>query len=204
MLVTLLFVGIAYALGSINSAIIVCQAMKLPDPRTDGSKNPGATNVLRLSGKMPAIIVLAADLAKGLIAVWLAKLFGIDGFGAGLVALAAVAGHVFPVFYEFQGGKGVATTIGALYGLSFLMGLLCTGIWIGVARFYGYSSLASLCTIGAAVLLTLLTGHFSMVLPMLALAGLVAYKHLDNIQRLQAGTESKINWGSSDISDKLP
>lgn len=204
MLVALIFIAIAYALGSVNSAIIVSQVMKLPDPRTDGSKNPGATNVLRLSGKQPAIIVLVADMAKGLIAVWFARLVGVDGFGLGLVAFAAVAGHVFPAFYEFQGGKGVATTLGALLGINFVVGVVAAAVWVGVAKFYNYSSLASLCAVGTGAILIVLFDSFSMFLPLLLLAGLVAYKHMDNIQRLQAGTEDKIKWSTEELKDQLP
>jgi len=204
MLMTLIFMGLAYALGSVNSAIIVSQAMKLPDPRTDGSKNPGATNVLRLSGKQAALIVLAADIGKGLIAVWIARLCGVDGFAAGLVGIAVVAGHIYPVFYDFEGGKGVATSLGVFIGLFWFMGLVAAIVWFGVARYYHYSSLASLSAVSSAPIIALLTGQFSLIVPLLLLGALVFYKHMENIQRLQAGTESKINWSSSEIADKLP
>lgn len=192
MFAAIFFIAVAYLLGSVNSAIIVSQVMKLPDPRSDGSKNPGATNVLRLSGKQAAMIVLAVDILKGLLAVWIARMFGVAGFAAGLVAIAAVVGHIFPVFYDFKGGKGVATSIGASFGLFWVIGLIAALIWGGVAKFYRISSLASLCAVASTPIIALLTGQFGLIIPLLIMAGIVAFKHQENIKRLQAGTEPTI------------
>jgi len=112
MFTTIVFMIIAYLLGSVNSAVLICQWKKLPDPRTQGSKNPGATNVLRYADKQTAGLVLAADLLKGMIAVLFARLFGFNDFGLGMIALAVTIGHIYPVFFGFKGGKGVATAIG--------------------------------------------------------------------------------------------
>lgn len=191
MFMTLIMIAVAYALGSICSAILICQAAKLPDPRAEGSKNPGATNVLRIAGKKYAAMVLVADMLKGLIAVLLARLVGVDGFALSLVALAAVLGHIFPLFFDFKGGKGVATALGALLGLSFLIALVVILIWLAMAKVFRYSSLAALTAIGASPVIALLLQP-SYSLALFALAALLAWTHRENIERLRAGTESKI------------
>lgn len=191
MIITLIMLLIAYALGSICSAILICQALGLPDPRSEGSKNPGATNVLRLGGKKAAAMVLVADMLKGLVAVLLARLVGLEGFALSLVALAAVIGHIFPVFFEFEGGKGVATALGALLGLSLVLAIAVILIWLAMAKIYRYSSLAALTAITASPVLALLIQP-SYFFTLLALAGLLAWTHRSNIERLRAGTESKI------------
>lgn len=188
----IILLAIGYALGSVNSAIIVSKLMGLEDPRTGGSKNPGATNVLRTGGKQAAAIVLAADFFKGVIAVWLAKSMGMNGFAMGLVGLAATAGHIFPAFFEFKGGKGAATCLGAIFGISTLVGLLCAIAWVAIAYVKKYASLASLvaCSAGAVLILFTVPSAF---LPVAAMAGLVVWRHLDNIQRLKDGTETKLD-----------
>lgn len=118
------FIILAYLLGSISSAIIICKVMGYPDPRTEGSKNPGATNVLRVANKTAAIMTLLGDALKGFIPVFIAKLMGLEGISLGFIALAAFIGHLFPIFFGFKGGKGVATYLGCLLGLSWLLGLL--------------------------------------------------------------------------------
>ncbi|HMQ13394.1 MAG TPA: glycerol-3-phosphate 1-O-acyltransferase PlsY, partial [Candidatus Competibacter phosphatis] len=123
MLTNLLFVVLGYLAGSISTAILVCRAMRLPDPRSEGSRNPGATNVLRFGGKKAAAITLAGDFAKGLLPVLLARLAGVEDTGLALTALAAFLGHLYPVFFGFEGGKGVATAFGAILGLSSLVAL---------------------------------------------------------------------------------
>lgn len=194
MLIVPFFLILAYLLGSISTAILICRLLGLPDPRETGSKNPGATNVLRLGGKKVAAFVLIGDLLKGLIAVGLANFFSIHGYVLGLVALSAVIGHVFPLFYQFKGGKGVATAIGGLIGISLLLGALCILTWLAVAKLYHYSSAAALASITAAPFFTLfiIPGCF---LPLAAMAGLLWWTHRENLQRLQAGTESKIRKG---------
>jgi acyl phosphate:glycerol-3-phosphate acyltransferase len=191
----IILAAVAYLLGSVNTAIIVCQALKLPDPRTEGSKNPGATNVLRIAGRNPALLVLAADVLKGFLPVLIAAIFGIKGMGLGLVALAATLGHIFPALYGFQGGKGVATALGGILGMSFPIGVVCGVTW-GVTVFLTrYASLSSLIAVGIAPLLLLLInpGFF---IPALAIALVVGWRHAENIERLRAGTENKMEFGN--------
>ncbi len=190
-----IFLIIGYLVGSINSAIIVSKLMKLPDPRQQGSKNPGATNVLRLShSKLPAILVLVGDGLKGFLPVVVARLIGLDGLAAVLIGLAAVIGHMYPVFFKFQGGKGVATSLGVILGLSLLLGILCLIIWAAVAAIWRYSSLASLVAVAAAPVLNLFIGSQTYFLGLSILAIVVIVKHWPNIERLLDGNESKINF----------
>lgn len=190
-----ILLAISYAVGSICSAIIVCNVCKLPDPRSKGSKNPGATNVLRLSGKKYAAIVLVADALKGFIPVFLAKVFGFSPTAIGYIGFAAVLGHIYPMFFDFKGGKGVATTLGVLFGINFLLGLVSTILWILIAVLSRYSSLASIITLLAAPLLSLFhLANLFAFLPLLIMCLYVVYKHRENFERLQNGTESKINF----------
>ncbi|KTD53434.1 transmembrane protein [Legionella santicrucis] len=193
MILPIFLVVLGYLMGSICSAVIICKACSLPDPRTEGSKNPGATNVLRLAGKQYAALVMAADLLKGTIPVLIAKMLDADPVTVSFTALAAVVGHMYPVFFEFKGGKGVATAIGALLGLHFLVGVFVAATWLLVAKFSRYSSLASITSIGLAPFYSLLLiQHLNVFLPIFAIALLILYKHKDNITRLIDGTESKI------------
>nr|WP_181951507.1 glycerol-3-phosphate 1-O-acyltransferase PlsY [Legionella sainthelensi] len=193
MMLPIFLVVLGYLMGSICSAVIICKACSLPDPRTEGSKNPGATNVLRLAGKQYAALVMAADLLKGTIPVLIAKMLDADPGTVSFTALAAVVGHMYPVFFGFKGGKGVATAIGALLGLYFLVGILVAATWLFVAKFSRYSSLASITSIVLAPLYSLLLiQQLSVFLPIFAIALLILYKHKDNINRLIDGTESKI------------
>lgn len=192
MIGTLFFTAIGYLLGSVSSAVIVCQVLKLPDPRQEGSKNPGASNVLRLGGKKAASMTLAGDALKGALPVLLASLFGVSDFGQGLVALAALIGHIFPVFFGFKGGKGVATGFGGIFGISIMTGLVLAGTWFGVAKFTKYASLASLVGAALAPLFMIVTGNFAAFLPVGAMTALIAWRHMENIERLRAGNENKI------------
>lgn len=185
---------IAYLLGSLNMAIIIAKVMNLPDPRSEGSGNPGATNMLRNAGKKEAAMVLVGDCVKGLIAVLIARIFGVQGFMLGIVALAAVVGHVFPLYFRFKGGKGVATTMGAFLALSLWLGVISIAVWVIVAFIWKYASLASLSAVGAGLIVSLFIGHFAFFLPVLLIAALVAWKHLDNINRLKDGTETKMEF----------
>lgn len=194
MIATIIFSVMAYFLGSLSSAVIVSRIFNLPDPREGGSNNPGATNVLRIGGKVPALITLVGDFLKGWLPVTMAIMAGISGFAAGIVALAAVAGHIFPVFFNFRGGKGVATSMGVWFSLSPVVGLLIGLCWLGVAYFFRYSSLAALISALFAPIAILLFGSGGCFLPMLAMATMLIWRHLDNIQRLRAGTENKINF----------
>jgi glycerol-3-phosphate acyltransferase PlsY len=139
-LTILIAVIISYLFGSLSSAIIVCKLMGLTDPRTTGSNNPGATNVLRIGGKVPAVITLLGDVLKGVIPVLAAKWYGLPPLGLALVTLAAFLGHLFPVFFRFQGGKGVATLIGCLLALSWPVGLCWMATWLVMALLFRSSS----------------------------------------------------------------
>lgn len=195
MLKLILCLIIAYLFGSISSAVIVSRLLGLPDPRTQGSGNPGATNVLRLAGRYPALLVFIGDMLKGLLPVLLARLFGLHGGMLAIVPLAALLGHIYPVFFQFKGGKGVATAFGALIGLSLPVGL-CVGItWLLVAFFSRYSSLAALIAAVLMPIYMLLFADFSYFIPSALMSILLVWRHQENIRRLKAGTESKINWG---------
>lgn len=195
-------VVLGYLMGSICSAVIVCKACSLPDPRTEGSKNPGATNVLRLAGKQYAALVMAADLLKGTIPVLIAIALGANPTTVSFTALAAVIGHMYPAFFEFKGGKGVATAIGALLGLQFLVGTLVVATWLLVAKFSRYSSLASITSIGLAPLYSLLLiPHLNTFLPIFIMALLILYKHKENISRLADGKEPHIKLKQNIIED---
>lgn len=180
----------AYLIGSISTAVLVSKLMKLSDPRTQGSKNPGATNVLRLSGKKAAFFTLLGDMLKGLIPVLIAKVLGVSGFSLALVGLAAFLGHLFPVFFGFVGGKGVATALGVLLSLSPVIGLGAIVGWLITFGIFRYSSLASLLAMLVALVLTLLI-QVNYFLPVAIMTALVVWRHWGNIERLKAGTEGK-------------
>ncbi|HET8748695.1 MAG TPA: glycerol-3-phosphate 1-O-acyltransferase PlsY [Ramlibacter sp.] len=192
----------AYLLGSLSFAVIVSRAMGLSDPRTFGSRNPGATNVLRSGSKAAAIVTLLFDALKGFVPVLLVKLYG-RNYGLGdatlaLVGLAAFLGHLYPVFFRFQGGKGVATFLGVVFGVHWLLGLATCLTWLIIAFFFRYSSLASLVAAVFAPTFYLLVagnawyaeGPVAMALFVMAL--LLAWRHRANIQRLLQGKESKL------------
>lgn len=198
MLATLVFtinVIVAYFIGSLSSAIIVSRLCDLPDPRAQGSKNPGATNVLRLAGKKYAAIVLAGDMLKGLLPMLLAHLLGAGPATLGFTCLAAVLGHMYPVFFDFKGGKGVATAMGAFLGFHFIMGVVIIATWLFIANFSRYSSLASIIAITFAPFYSLfVVGNLSAFLPLICITIFVLYQHRENISRLINGTESKIDF----------
>lgn len=194
MLLFIFLVTVGYLMGSICSAVLVCRLASLPDPREHGSKNPGATNVLRLAGKQYAALVMLMDVLKGTIPVILAKLLGASPAVVGFTALAAVVGHMYPVFFEFKGGKGVATALGALFGFQFLVGVMAASTWLLVANFFRYSSLASITAISLAPFYALaFTGRLDVFTPLFFIALLVLFKHSKNITRLMEGTEPKIH-----------
>lgn len=184
---------LAYLLGSINSAILVCKLLGLPDPRQQGSGNPGVTNVLRYGSKVAAAWVLIGDVLKGVIPVIIASWFNIHGFLLGLIGLAAIVGHMYPLFFRLQGGKGVATTFGVVFALSFTLGLIALGIFVAIVILTRYVSLGSLCSISSLPILTLLF-EASYCIPFIAIALLVIYRHSDNIRRLWNGSESKLKF----------
>ncbi|MBL7480272.1 glycerol-3-phosphate 1-O-acyltransferase PlsY [Legionella bononiensis] len=198
----LFLVILAYLMGSFCSAIIVCRLFGLPDPREEGSKNPGATNVLRIAGKKYAAFVMIGDVLKGTIPVLIAKALGATPAVIAFTALAAVIGHMFPVFFKFKGGKGVATAIGALLGFHFIIGVMVATTWLLVANFSRYSSLASIVAISLSPFYSLLVvGRLDIFPPLFFIALLVLYKHKNNINRLIDGVEPKIKFKPDVIHD---
>ena len=194
MMSALIALIIAYLLGSVSSAIIISKIAKIPDPRTAGSGNAGATNILRLSGKKEAALVLACDLLKGLIAVWIGHLFGIQGFMLGMVGLVAIVGHIYPLYFKFKGGKGVATAVGATLGLSLISGFLMAITWTVVALTTRYSSLASIIAVILAPVFLAIFSHGAYFIPSALIAALIVWKHKENITRLKSNTENKIEF----------
>ncbi len=191
MLLTLVI--FAYLIGSISAAIIVCKILNLPDPRTQGSNNPGATNVLRIGGKKAAAIVLIGDGLKGVIPVLIAQYLNIGLLELAFVAMAAFLGHVYPIFFGFKGGKGVATFIGTLLALNYLVGLSFAITWLFVAKVLKISSLSAL----IATLLTpfyfyWLTGNFEATYVIGIICIWIFFTHRSNIQRILSGEESVI------------
>lgn len=183
----------AYLLGSVPFAVVVSKAFRLDDPRSYGSGNPGATNVLRSGNKLAALLTLLGDSLKGAAAILLARAAGLDEATTGLVALAVFAGHLFPLFLGFKGGKGVATAAGVLLALAPWLGLAVLGTWLAVAAVFRYSSLAA---VSAAALAPLYVGLVEGINGLFMVSGILALaliaKHGQNIQRLLAGQESKI------------
>ena len=192
----------AYLLGSLSFAVIVSHVFGLNDPRTYGSKNPGATNVLRSGSKVAAVVTLLLDVAKGWLPVvlvrWYGKPYGLEDGTVALVGLAAFAGHLFPVFFRFVGGKGVATALGVLLGVSWILGLAVGATWLLVAYFFRYSSLSSLAAAGLAPVYYLLGDgevwylNKWILLSIAVMAALLFWRHAENINRLVMGKESKL------------
>ncbi len=190
--VPLLMILVGYLFGSLNSAIIVCKCMDLPSPRSVGSGNPGATNVLRLGSKPAAAITLLGDVIKGVIPVVIGHLLHLPPLYIACIALAAVLGHLWPIFFGFKGGKGVATTIGVLLALNIWVGLAVVATWLVIAALFRYSSLASLVASILSPLYAYLLFDHQAYLPLTVMALLVVIRHHANIARLLQGTESKI------------
>jgi glycerol-3-phosphate acyltransferase PlsY len=193
MLVNTLLILFAYLLGSVASAIIVCKLMGLDDPRLHGSNNPGASNVLRLHGKKAAAFTLSGDVIKGVFPVAFAKALAAPDLIIALTGFAAFSGHLFPVYFKFRGGKGVATLTGVLFGMHWLLGLSFIMTWMFVAALFRYSSLSAL----VAAALTPVYTFFILQSPVYAIcnglmAGILFWRHRTNIQNLIAGSEKKI------------
>ncbi|MGH8854446.1 MAG: glycerol-3-phosphate 1-O-acyltransferase PlsY [Telluria sp.] len=194
---TLIATIAAYLIGSISFAVVMSRVFGLSDPRTYGSKNPGATNVLRSGSKKAAIATLIGDGAKGWLAVWLAlrygPQFGIGDDGVALVAIAVFLGHLWPVFFRFIGGKGVATALGVLLGINVWLGLATLATWLIVAYAFRYSSLAALiAAVFAPFYYGLLFGADEILFAVAAMSALLLYRHSGNIANLIAGKESRI------------
>jgi glycerol-3-phosphate acyltransferase PlsY len=196
-LIAVLSIVVAYLLGSVPFAVVSSRLFGLADPRSYGSKNPGATNVLRSGNKGAAAVTLLGDVLKGWLAVYLAEKFG-AGYGfaqafTGLIALAVFFGHLYPIFLKFKGGKGVATAAGVLLALDPWLGLATLATWLAVAFALRYSSLAALVAAAAAPLFAfLLWGNDVLLLAVGIIAMALIGKHWQNLQRLMAGTEPKI------------
>jgi acyl phosphate:glycerol-3-phosphate acyltransferase len=191
--IPIILIVIAYLMGSLASAILICKLFGLDDPRSDGSGNPGATNVLRLHGKKAAILTLAGDVLKGVIPVLIAKALDSSELIIALCGLAAFLGHLFPIFFNFKGGKGVATLIGILFATHWLLGLAYVLSWLIFALLFRYSSLAALL---AAVLTPLYSWLILQNIDALICHSIIAatliWRHQSNIRKLIAGTENKI------------
>ena len=197
----LLLIPIAYLIGSISFAVVVSKCMRLPDPHSYGSGNPGATNVLRTGNKLAAVLTLIGDALKGYLAVMLARvLLGDESLTSTLnswllcgVVIAVFLGHLFPVFHGFKGGKGVATACGILFGINWILGLATLSTWIIVAMFMRYSSLAALAAaIFGPIYFVFLFGFQPMGIALLVVCLLLIWRHRSNIQNLLNGTESRI------------
>ena len=194
---TLIATVLAYLIGSISFAVVVSRLFGLADPRSYGSKNPGATNVLRSGNKAAAVLTLLGDGFKGWLAVWLAlrfgPQFGVEDNGVALVAIAVFLGHLWPVFFRFVGGKGVATALGVLLGLNVWLGVATMVTWVVIAYAFRYSSAAALvAAVFAPFYYGLLFGTDILLLAVLAMSALLVYRHRQNIANLMAGKEGKI------------
>ncbi len=192
MVLTPIMIVAAYLLGSISSAVLVCRLKGLPDPRGKGSGNPGATNVLRIGGTWAAAMVFFFDMLKGALPTYTAYLMGIDAIWLGVIAIAACLGHIYPIFFGFKGGKGVATALGAMAPIGEGLALCLMGTWLLVVLLTRYSSLAALVTALLAPVYTWwLDDRFT--LPVAMLSTLIIIRHKDNIRRLLKGEESKMS-----------
>lgn len=182
---------VAYLIGSLSSAIIVCRIMGLEDPRKQGSGNPGATNVKRLYGSKPAAITLAGDLLKGLIPVAVVNVLDWPSLVIILVGFAAFIGHLYPIFFGFKGGKGVATMLGVMFGLSLPIGLLVAGTWLFVAKVMKISSISALiATALAPIYIYFLTADMNWIWVTVVMTVLLYWRHRSNIKRLFDGSEA--------------
>lgn len=182
----------AYLLGSVNSAIIYCRLWRLPDPRSKGSNNPGATNVYRIAGKGAAVQVLIFDVLKGILPTWGSYHLGLAPVEIGSVAIACCLGHMYPIYFRFQGGKAVATALGCLLPVGVTLAFTLLGTWMLVFRVTGYSSLSAIVAVGISPFVTYLTSpKYTVAVSMLAV--LIIARHAPNIVRLLNGEEPKSN-----------
>jgi glycerol-3-phosphate acyltransferase PlsY len=190
---SLLVIG-AYLLGSISSAIIVCRVMGLPDPRSQGSNNPGATNVLRIGGKKAAAITLLGDSLKGLLPMVAAHLLGATALVLAFTGMAAFLGHLYPIFFRFRGGKGVATALGVQFGLHWGIGLGVALIWLFIAKVVNISSLSALVSMALAPLIVwFIWPEPELVVMQIVMSSMLFWRHRSNIQNLLQGAEGTIS-----------
>jgi glycerol-3-phosphate acyltransferase PlsY len=206
---TTVFVLAAYLIGSLSFAVIVSRAFGLPDPHSYGSGNPGATNVLRTGRKAAALLTLIGDGGKGWLAVYLAKVFapsyGVDEAGLAAVALAVFAGHLYPVFFHFRGGKGVATALGVLLAINLWLGLATLATWLIIALFFRVSSLAAIVAAIFAPLFDLwLFGPRITTVAIAVIAALLVLRHKANIRRLLSGEEGRIGGKKVAVAEAPP
>ncbi|MEM8844603.1 MAG: glycerol-3-phosphate 1-O-acyltransferase PlsY [Pseudomonadota bacterium] len=187
-------IGINYLIGSLSFSILIASWFKLPDPRSLGSGNPGATNMLRTGNKKAAALTLAGDLLKGLIPLLVARWMQYDTFALCLMGFAAIIGHMYPVYFRFRGGKGVATTLGVLLGVYWPLAVAWALIWICTAKLSGYSSLAAIfATISLPIICWVTNLPISIFYLSLATMLLVVWRHRSNIKNLISGDEDKIS-----------
>jgi len=206
LLLSIVLVVAGYLIGSVSFAVLISRLMGLPSPHSYGSGNPGATNVLRTGNKYAAILTLLGDAAKGGFAFWFAQRIGVSQFGVAhgvgewvpaAAALAAFLGHLYPLYFRFRGGKGVATAAGILLIMNLEMGAIILGIWIVAALVTRYSSLAAIvAAISAPIVAVALLGKSWLALAVLCMALLLLWRHRGNISKLRAGTESRIRLGT--------
>ena len=193
MLISILLIFSAYLLGSVSAAIIVCKTLGLPDPRTGGSGNPGTTNVMRLYGKKAAFLTLVGDIFKGIIPVLLAKVIVNSEFIIAICGLTAFLGHIFPIYFKFEGGKGVATLIGILFATNWLLGISYITTWILTALIFRYSSLAALIAVLPIPIYSYFIEHNNQYTISFAVIAIILFwRHKSNIYNLLNGKEDKI------------
>jgi glycerol-3-phosphate acyltransferase PlsY len=206
----LLLIPIAYLIGSISFAVVVSKSMRLPDPHSYGSGNPGATNVLRTGNKLAAVLTLMGDALKGFLAVMLARIIlGDESLTSTLnswllccVVVTVFLGHVFPIFHGFKGGKGVATACGILFGINWILGIATLSTWIIVATFMRYSSLAALAAaVFGPIYFVFLFGFQPMAIALVFVCALLIWRHRSNIKNLMNGSESRIGSKKKTPSD---
>ncbi len=196
--IEIIFIVCAYLIGSVSSAIIVCKLMRLPDPRSTGSGNPGATNVLRVGGKKAAAITLVGDVLKGLLPVLVAKLLHVSDLTLALVGFAAFIGHLFPLFFGLKGGKGVATMLGVMFGFHWAVGLATALTWLIVAKVFKISSLSALIATALApfYVLLIMGSNKPLIIATAVMTLILFWRHRSNIQNLLSGKEGRIGKSS--------
>jgi acyl phosphate:glycerol-3-phosphate acyltransferase len=206
----LLLIPIAYLIGSISFAVVVSKCMRLPDPHSYGSGNPGATNVLRTGNKLAAVLTLMGDALKGFLAVMLARIIlgdelltsTLNSWLLCCVVVTVFLGHVFPIFHGFRGGKGVATACGILFGINWILGIATLSTWIIVATFMRYSSLAALAAaVFGPIYFVFLFGFQPMAIALVFVCALLIWRHRSNIKNLMNGSESRIGSKKKTLSD---
>ena len=190
-MMNVIYLLFSYLIGAISFGIVISHIFSLPDPRTIGSKNPGATNVLRTGKKLAALLTLLGDALKGSLTVGLAQYFELSPLMVGLIAIATLVGHVFPIYYGFKGGRGVATAAGILFMFSWIMGLIVLAIWLGVFFIWRYSSLAAIIAASLAPVIGFFYKiDFYELIATSIIALILILRHVENIKRLIDGTES--------------